>query len=166
MTEEPVKPKPKMSPERQAQLNRRVAAICAVFFALLAVVFGAYSFHQHEDYAVRTSPPEGKTTEVVVDEVTEGRFCSSSNSSSNCSPEYTLAYEVDGDRHTTPIRKELDAGDTVHAFEGSDGKWYVTEDPGFGNSRVAWMFYALGGLASLIFALLCVRSWWKTPTPT
>lgn len=54
----------------------------------------------------------------------------------------------------------------MHAFEGSDGKWYVTEDPGFGNSRVAWMIYAGGGGLALIAAILCVRSWRKIPKPT
>jgi hypothetical protein len=163
MTEET--PKPKISPERLARNNRIVLVSCVVFFALLAIAFGAYSFNQHEDYAVRTSPPGGETTEVVVDEVTEGRFCSSSNGHSNCSPEYTLAYEVDGDRHTTAIGEELHEGDTVHAFEGSNGKWYVTEDPGFGNSEIAWMIWAALGAASLIGALLCVRAWWKLPKP-
>jgi hypothetical protein len=159
-------PKPKMSPERQARNNRVVLAICAVFFALFAAALGAYAVNQHADYQVRTSPPGGKTTEVVVDEVTTGRFCSATGKTSNCSPEYTLVYAVDGERHTTAIRKHLHPGDRVHAFKGSDGKWYVTEDPGFGNSRVAWMFFAGGGALALIFALLCVRSWWKIPKPT
>ena len=159
MTEENPKPKPKMSPERQAEVNRKVLVICAAFFALMAVAFGAYAYNQHEDYEVRTTPPDGKTTEAVVDQVQVGDYCSSSGKSTNCSPEYTLIYQVDGDRHTTAIRKHLHTGDTVHAFQGSDGKWYVTEDPGFGNSKIAWMIWSAGALASLIAALLCVRSW-------
>jgi len=158
--------KPKMSPERQARANRMVLLVCAVFFALFALALGAYAANQYQDYHVRTSPPGGKTTEVTVDEVTTGRFCSSTNSRTNCSDEYTLAYQVDGARHTTAIRKHLKAGDRVHAFKGSDGKWYVTEDPGFGNSKVAWMLYGAGGAASLIAALLCVRSRLKIPKPT
>jgi hypothetical protein len=158
-------PKPEISPERQARNNRIALNICAVFFALTAVAFGAYAYNQYEDYEVRTSPPGGRTAEVAVDEVTEGRFCSASNGHSNCSPEYTLAYEVDGERHTTPIREELDVGDTVHAFEGSDGKWYVTEDPGFGNSRVAWMVFAGFGVVGLVIALLCIRARLRIPKP-
>lgn len=158
--------RPKISPERAARNNRIVMVICTVFFAVLAVAFGAYAYHQHEDYAVRTTPPGGRTTEVVVDDVETGRHCQSSGTSSHCSPEYTLEYVVDGERHTTPIRKHLRSGTRVHAFKGSDGKWYVTEDPGFGNSRVAWMFYAGGGAMALIAAILCVSSWRKIPKPT
>jgi hypothetical protein len=163
MSEE--QPKPKMSPGRQARANRMVLGICAVLFALFAIVLGAYGANQRADYRVRTSPPGGHTTEVVVDEVTTGRYCSSNGKTSNCSDEYTLAYEVDGARHTTPIRKHLHPGDTVHAFKGSDGKWYVTEDPGFGNSKVAWMIWAAFAAASLIFALFCLRGRWKIPKP-
>jgi hypothetical protein len=165
MTEEVAEPKPKISPEQQARNNRIALAVCAVFFALTAVAFGAYAVNQHKDFAVRTSPPGGETTEVVVDEVSEGSYCSSTGKSSNCSPEYTLAYSVDGDRHTTPIRKHLHAGDRVHAFKGSDGTWYVTEDPGFGNSRYAWTFFAGAGAVSLAIALLCLRSRRKIHAP-
>jgi hypothetical protein len=100
---------------------------------------------------------------VKVDQVTTGRFCSSSGKTTNCSPEYTLAYAVDDAHHTTPVRKHLHAGDRVHAFKGSDGHWYVTEDPGFGNSSVAWMFYSGGGVAFLVGAVLCLRSRAKIP---
>jgi len=162
MTEE----KPKVSPERAARTGRMVLAICAVFFALFAAALGAYAVNQYRDYAVRTSPPGDRTTEVEIDEVTVGEHCSSSGKNVHCSPEYTLTYVVDGERHTTPIRKKLQAGDQVHAFEGSDGNWYVTEDPGFGNSQVAWMFYAGGGAASLVFALFCLRSRRKLPKPS
>jgi hypothetical protein len=162
MTEE----KPQVSPERAARTGRMVLAICAVFFALFAAALGAYAVFQFHDYAVRTSPPGDRTTAVEIEDVTEGEHCSSSGKNIRCSPEYTLAYVVDGERHTTPVRKELEVGDTVHAFEGSDGRWYVTEDPGFGNSRVAWMFYAGGGAVSLVLALLCLRSRAKVPKPT
>ena len=150
-----------ISPERAARNGRIVMSICAVFFALFAAALGAYALNSHQDYAVRTSPPGGRTTEVVVDEVKTGRHCSANGKTSSCSPEYTLAYVVGGQPHTTAVRIHLHDGDEVHAFEGSDGHWYVTEDPGFGNSRVAWMFYAAGAAAFLIVALLCLRSWAK-----
>ena len=159
MTEEQL---PRVSPEQAARRGRMVLGICAVFFALSAAALGAYAVNQHQDYAVRTSPPGGHTTEVAVDEVTTGRYCSSNGKTSNCSDEYTLEYTVDGDRHTTAIRKHLHAGDQVHAFKGSDGHWYVTEDPGFGNSKVAWILYAVGGAAFFVGALLCLRSMMKT----
>jgi len=155
-----------VSPERAARGNRIVLAICAVFFALSAAGLGAYAAHSHQDYAIRTSPPGGRTTTVVVDQVTTGRNCSTSGKSPNCSPEYTLAYAVGGARHSTPVRIHLHAGDRVHAFEGSDGHWYVTEDPGFGNSQVAWMIYAAAAAAFLVGALLCLRSRAKIPKPT
>ena len=158
--------RPPVSPERAARNGRIVLAICAGVFALFAAGLGAYAAHSHQDYAARTSPPGGRTTSVVVDEVTTGRHCSANGQSTNCSPEYTLAYAVDGARHSTPVRIHLHPGDRVHAFEGSDGHWYVTEDPGFGNSRVAWMIYAAAALAFFVGALLCLRSRAKIPKPT
>jgi hypothetical protein len=162
MTEE----KPRVTPEqaaRQAARGRIVLGICAVFFALFAVALGAYAVNQHQDWAVRTSPPGGHTTTVPIDEVTTGQNCSTNGKTTNCSPEYTLTYVVDGDRHSTAIRKHLHPGDRVHAFKGSNGHWYVTEDPGFGNSRVAWMIYAGSAVAVFVLALLCLRSRLKMP---
>jgi hypothetical protein len=157
---------PPVSPERAARNGRIVMAICIGFFGLFAAGLGAYAVHSYRDYAVRTSPPGGQTTEVVVDEVTTGRYCASNGQGSNCSPEYTLSYAVDGTLHTTTVRIHLHTGDQVHAFEGSDGHWYVTEDPGFGNSRVAWMIWSAAAVGSFFFALLCLRSWLKIPKPT
>jgi hypothetical protein len=158
--------KPKPSPERVARTNRLVLGICTVFFAVAALCFGAYALHSHQDYAVRTAPPDGETTAVVVDQVTEGRHCASTGRSTNCSPEYTLEYVVDGERHETAIRERMEPGDRVHAFKGSDGRWYVTEDPGFGNSRWAWTFYAGAGVAFLLLAAVCVRARLRIPKPT
>jgi hypothetical protein len=156
VTEEqpPVTPVP---PERAARSNRIVLTVCAAFFALCAIGVGAYAVHSYQDYAVRTSPPGGRTTTVPVDSVAIGQFCASSGKSTNCSPEYTLTYSVDGAAHSTAVRKELHVGDKVHAFEGSDGKWYVTEDPGFGNWKYAWMIWAGAAVGSLALALLCLR---------
>jgi len=44
-------------------------------------------------------------------------------------------FAVDGVRHTTPVRIHIKPGNEVHVFQGSNGHWYVTEDPGFGNFR-------------------------------
>jgi len=60
---------------------------------------------------------------VVIDEVTTGRDCAASN----CAPEYTLTYVVNGESHQTSIREPVDPGDEVHDFKGSDGRWYVAE---------------------------------------
>ena len=165
MTEEqpPVAP---VTPERAARNNRIVLTVCAVFFALCAVGVGAYAVASYQDYAVRTSPPGGRTTEVEVESVAVGQFCSSGGKSTNCSPEYSLTYTVDGTKHTTPVREELDVGDQVHAFEGSDGKWYVTEDPGFGNWKFAWMIWSAFALASLVMALFCLRGRSRAVAPT
>jgi hypothetical protein len=165
MTEEQTPAAPKFTPEQVARRTRIFLLVLAGLSLLFALALGGYGWNQHQDYAARTSPPGGRTTAVTVDEVTEGRFCSASNKTSNCSPEYTLSYVVDGERHTTPIRKHLDAGDEVHAFQGSDGKWYVTEDAGFGNSRMAWLVWMGLGLLPLGFAVYLLRSWRKTPQP-
>ncbi len=156
VTEEqlPVAP---VSPERAARSNRIVLTVCAVFFALGAIGVGAYAVHSYQDYAVRTSPPGGKTTEVSVENVAIGQYCTSSNKTTNCSPEYTLTYFIDATAHKTAVRKEIHVGDQVHAFEGSDGKWYVTEDPGFGNWKYAWMVWSAAALGSLVLALFCLR---------
>ena len=153
--------RPKPSPEQLARRGRVTLLVCTAFMFLLGAVFAAYAWDQHDDYGVRTSPPGGITTSVVVDEVTTGRHCATSN----CSPEYTLTYVVDGETHQTSIRKLVHAGDEVHAFQGSDGKWYVTEDPGFGNSRFAWIIWAAIGAGSFVFGLLCLRSRKKIAKP-
>jgi hypothetical protein len=157
--------RPKASPEQLARRARIVLAGCVVFLFLLGAAFMAYAWDSHHDYSVRTSPPGGVTTTVVVDEVTTGRFCSATGKTSNCSPEYTLTYVVDQETHRTAMRKHLHAGVEVHAFEGSDGKWYVTEDPGFGNSSVAWVVWAAIGAAAIVIGLLCVRARMKVPKP-
>jgi hypothetical protein len=158
--------KPPVPAERAARNNRIVLVACAVFFGLCAVGVAAYAVHSYRDYAVRTSPPDGRTTEVPVEQVTTGRHCSSGGKSTNCSPEYSLTYTVDGEQHTTPVRIEIPAGELVHAFEGSDGRWYVTEDPGFGNSRFAWLIWGAFAGGALLLALLCVRGLMKSPKPT
>jgi len=158
--------RPQISPERAARNGRIVLGICAGFFGIFAAALGGYAVHSRHDFAVRTSPPGGQTTEVVVDQVATGQFCSNSAKVSSCSPEYTLSYTVDGARHTTAVRIHLLPGNQVHAFEGSDGRWYVTEDPGFGNSRVAWMVWSAAAVGSLVCALLCLRSWFRKPKPT
>lgn len=150
-------PVPPVTPERAARSNRIVLTVCAVFFALCAIGLGAYAVPSYQDYAVRTSPPGGRTTAVSVDRVGVGQFCTSSNKTTNCSPEYSLTYVVDGTAHTTAVREEIHVGDQVHAFEGSDGKWYVTEDPGFGNWKYAWMVWSGAAVGSLALALLCLR---------
>lgn len=162
MTEQPVPGKrPPISPERAARNGRRALLICFVFFLGAAAALGAYAWHSHQDWTARTSPPGGRTTEAVIEHVTQGRNCAGSN----CSDEWELAYSVDGVEHTTTVRIHLHAGQTVHAFKGSNGHWYVTEDPGFGNSRVAWVLWAVFGAASLGFALFCLRGWRRIPKP-
>ena len=146
-----------LTPEQVARNNRVALAICTVFFGLAAVTLGAYAFYSHQDYAARTTPPGGRTTVVTVDDVQVGRSCT--GRSGSCSPEYTLGYTVDGVRHTTPVRIDLHAGDQVHAFRGTNGHWYVTEDPGFGNSSVAWLIWAGAAVGALAFALVCARGW-------
>jgi len=158
--------RPKRSPEQIARNNRIVLAVCVVFFLLLGAGIAAYAVNSYRDYHVRTTPPGGETTVVVVDEVTEGTFCSSNGKSSNCSPEYTLSYVVDGEQHETKVRDHLQVGDEVHAFEGTDGRWYVTEDPGFGNSEYAWAIWAALAAATAIFGLVCLRAWRKSPKPS
>ena len=162
MTEEPTaRNRPPISPERAGRNNRRALLICFVFFLGVAAALGAYAWHSHQDWTARTSPPGGRTAEAVIEHVTQGRDCAGSS----CSDEWELTYTVDGARHTTWVRIHLHAGETVHAFEGSDGHWHVTEDPGFGNSRVAWVVWAVFGAASLALALLCLRNWRRLPRP-
>lgn len=163
MTDKPVTGKrPPISPERAARNNRVALLICTVFFTLAGAGLLAYAEHSHQDWTARTSPPGGRTTEAVVDEVTQGRSCAGSN----CSDEWELTYTVDGDTHTTSVRIHIHPGDTVHAFRGSDGRWHVTEDPGFGNSRVAWVIWAVFGAGCLVMALFCLRARRKIPKPT
>jgi hypothetical protein len=162
MTQEPGAPKrPPISPERAARNNRVALLICTVFFAVAGVGLLAYAAHSHQDWTTRTSPPGGRTTEAVIEHVTQGRDCAGSN----CSDEWELTYTVDGARHTTWVRIHLHAGETVHAFRGSNGHWYVTEDPGFGNSRFAWVIWAAFGAAALVVAAICLRARMKIPKP-
>jgi hypothetical protein len=154
--------RPKPTPEQMARRARITWVVLAVFMFLVGGGFAAAAWHDHQDYAVRTSPPGGRTTTVPVDEVTTGRHCATSN----CAPEYTLVYVVDGATHSTAVRKHLHPGDEVHAFQGSDDKWYVTEDPGFGNSRLAWVIWAAIGAGAIVIGLLCLRSRRKVPKPT
>jgi hypothetical protein len=63
------------------------------------------------------------------------------------------------------VRIHLHAGETVHAFRGSNGHWYVTEDPGFGNSRVAWVIWAVFGAGAFVLALFCLRGRLKMRRP-
>ena len=153
--------RPPVSPKQAGRNNRIALVICSLFFVLAALGIFAYAAHSHQDWIDRTTPPGGHTTEAVVDEVTAGRDCAGSN----CSDEWELAYSVDGVRHTTEVRIHLHPGDRVHAFEGADGHWHVTEDPGFGNSRFAWVIWGAFGAGSLVLALLCVRAWRRTPKP-
>lgn len=156
-SEKPKKPPP--SPEKVARNNRIVLAACSVFFVLAGLGLGAYAVNQYHDWHVRTTPPGGHTTATTVDEVDIGQNCTANGKTANCSTEYTLHFLVDGDYHTTPIRHHLHVGDTVHAFKGSDGKWYVTEDTGFGNSKYAWVIWAAFGGASIFLGLVCLRGW-------
>jgi hypothetical protein len=152
----------KPSPEQLAGRARIAWVVCAAFMFLVGAGFAAAAWHDYQDYSVRTSPPGGRTTTVVVDEVTTGGHCASSS----CAPEYTLTYVVDGVSHQTSIRDHLHPGDEVHAFKGSDGKWYVTEDPGFGNSRAAWVIWAAIASAAVVVGVVCLRSRMKVPKPT
>jgi hypothetical protein len=152
---------PSVPPKAAGRNNRIALVICALFFVLCGAGLFAYAAHSHQDWTDRTSPPGGRTAEAVVEEVTAGRDCAGSN----CADEWELAYSVDGVRHTTFVRIHLHTGDTVHAFEGADGHWHVTEDPGFGNSRFAWVIWAAFGAGALVLALFCVRAWAKTPKP-
>jgi hypothetical protein len=154
--------RPKPSPEDLAGRARIAWLVCAAFMFLVGGGFVVWAWSDYHDYSVRTSPPGGRTTTVVVDEVTTGRHCASSN----CAPEYTLTYVVHGVSHQTSIRDHLRPGDEVHAFEGSDGKWYVTEDPGFGNSKAAWVIWAAIATGSIAVGVTCLRSRMKVPKPT
>ena len=153
--------RPKPSPEQLAGRARIAWVVCAVFMFLVGGGFAAFAWHDFHDYSVRTSPPGGRTTTVVVDEVTTGRHCATSN----CAPEYTLTYVVNGESHQTSIREQVHPGDEVHAFKGSDGKWYVREDPGFGNSRFAWIIWAAIAAGSIVIGVMCLRSRMKVPKP-
>ena len=153
--------RPKPSPEQLASRARIAWVVCAVFMFLVGGGFAAFAWHDFHDYSVRTSPPGGRTTTVVVDEVTTGRHCATSN----CAPEYTLTYVVNGESHQTSIREQVHPGDEVHAFKGSDGNWYVTEDPGFGNSRFAWIIWAAIAAGSIVIGVMCLRSRMKVPKP-
>lgn len=153
--------RPKPSPEQLARRGRISLVVCAVFMFVVGAGFAAFAWVDHHDYGVRTSPPGGRTTTVTVGAVTSDSHCATSS----CAPEYTLTYVVDGATHQSAVRKHLHVGDEVHAFNGSDGKWYVTEDPGFGNSRWSWVIWAAIGVAASVIGLLCLRARRKLPKP-